>query len=158
MKWYFAISELSLSRPGFDWKGMIRGAVNSAVRNTSLLPHLIYDGNTNTFIDELKSLGVVIVPHRISCYDTLIDRGEKEKSAPGFVANYSGALLRTEIPIIEQEDTYVLYTDCDVMFLNEPALSTVLPRYIAAAPEESQYHLRGHEYRCYGDECSGAED
>ena len=45
MKWYFAISEALFSRPGYDWRGMIRAAVISARQNTTLRPHMIYDGS-----------------------------------------------------------------------------------------------------------------
>jgi lipopolysaccharide biosynthesis glycosyltransferase len=46
-----------------------------------------------------------------------------------------GAYLRLEIPAIEQEDDYVLYTDTDVIFNSIDGLETIRPRILAIAPE-----------------------
>ena len=47
----------------------------------------------------------------------------------------SGAFLRVEIPIVEKEDEFVLYTDCDVMFLQEPLVENFKPEYFSCAPK-----------------------
>jgi hypothetical protein len=95
---------------------------------------MLYDGARNAFTDEIAGLGVTIVPHRVSYYDTLLAHKQKD---PNFdLLSLSGAQLRIEIPLIEKEDAVVLYTDCDVMFLKEPLLP-YLPKYFAAAPHES---------------------
>lgn len=46
-----------------------------------------------------------------------------------------GAYLRTEIPTLGLPDTFILYTDCDVIFLRQPKFLESLPRYFASAPE-----------------------
>ena len=140
VKWYFAISEISLSRENSDWPGLIRAAVRSARMNTTLKPHMLYNGEPNEFTNEIANLGVTIVPHRVSFYDALLS--EKEKNPNFDLLSWSGAHLRIEIPLIEKQDEIVLYTDCDVMFLKDPALP-YLPKYFAAAPEESRTDYRG---------------
>jgi hypothetical protein len=59
MKWYFALSESSLDRHDHDWRGLTFAAVRSAQRNTTLEPHLIYDGEENAFISALRSMRVI---------------------------------------------------------------------------------------------------
>lgn len=133
MKWYFAISETSLDRPGHDWRGLILGAVTSARRNTTLVPHMLYDGRSNAFTAELEALGVTIIPHRVSFYDDLEAFGRGQQ---GYLSLASGAFLRTEIPLIETEDEIVLYTDADVLFLRDPAFPLAIPTFFAVAPEK----------------------
>ncbi|WP_419757617.1 hypothetical protein [Acidisoma sp.] len=53
-----------------------------------------------------------------------------------FVA--SGALLRLEIPLLENSEEFVLYTDCDVLFLKDPALEHMRPEVFAVAPERQR--------------------
>jgi len=127
VKWYFAISEISLSRENSDWPGLIKAAVRSARMNTTLKPHMLYNGEPNEFTNEIANLGVTIVPHRVSFYDALLS--EKEKNPNFDLLSWSGAHLRIEIPLIEKQDEIVLYTDCDVMFLKDPALP-YLPKYL----------------------------
>ncbi len=133
MKWYFAISETSLDRPAHDWRGLILGAVTSARRNTTLVPHMLYDGRSNAFTAELEALGVTIIPHRVSFYDDLEAFGRGQQ---GYLSLASGAFLRTEIPLIETQDEIVLYTDADVLFLRDPAFPLAIPTFFAVAPEK----------------------
>jgi hypothetical protein len=134
-KWYFAISEISLARPAYDWRGLIRAAVKSAKRNTSLLPHMIYDGKPNGFTAEIADMGVTIIPHRVSFYNDLL--AEQHKHPDWDLLSMSGAFLRNEIPLLEAQDNVVIYTDCDVIFLKDPTISRP-PTYFAATPEESK--------------------
>lgn len=131
MKWYFSLSEASINRPEHGWRDLIRVAVESALRNTSLRPHMIYDGEENSFIEELRAQGVTVIHRRVSFHDALAKRG------PGYLAIASGAFLRVEIPEIEHEDEFVLYTDCDVMFRSNPCFN-LKPTCFAAAPQTSQ--------------------
>jgi lipopolysaccharide biosynthesis glycosyltransferase len=109
-KWYFCLSETTLNRPQHNWIDMIKVAVNSALQNTSLKPYFIYDGNPNDLTKELETKGVNIIYYQSSLYKYMIE----SKSSSIDIAR--GAYLRFEIPIIEDEDEFVLYTDCDVIF------------------------------------------
>jgi hypothetical protein len=132
MKWYFALNEASLQGSRTLWEPMITAAVRSAKAHTSLRPYMIYDGGEDPFIDTLQSWGVTIVRHRVSFYDALASHPWND---PIHLKISSGAFLRTEIPLVETEDEYVLYTDCDVLFLKRPEVDTVRPKVFACAPE-----------------------
>jgi GT2 family glycosyltransferase len=132
VKWYFAVSEASIDRPGHGWRGLIRAAVMSAARHTTLVPHMLYDGRRNDFIVEIADLGVRVINHRVSFYDRLEAHGKRQQ---GYLPIASGAFLRTEIPLLETDDDVVLYTDVDVMFLCEPQFPPAVPELFAVAPE-----------------------
>jgi len=134
MKWYFAVNELTLNHFDHDFPGLMLSAVMSARMNTSLEPHLIYDGEPNETTAALQQLGVTIVPHRITYYDQL---------APAQLTGYNmliaaGAFLRSEIPRLEKTDEFILYTDCDVIFRRDPSFLSFRPEYFACAPERQQ--------------------
>jgi lipopolysaccharide biosynthesis glycosyltransferase len=139
MKWFFAVSEVSLDHHDHDFRALIRSAVNSARANTRLAPHMIFDGEEGAFTQEIRRLGVTVIRHRISFYDRL-EAAQKAQRADWtaymFVA--SGALLRLEIPLLEQDDEFVLYTDCDVVFLKDPVLDDIRPPLFAVAPQWQQ--------------------
>lgn len=131
MKWFIAVNEVTLTHPEHDIPGLIQASVASALQNTSLQPHLIYDGGENDLIARLRAMNVTIVPHRVSFYDEIM-----RTSAPGFNPLIAGgAYLRTEIPSLGLPDKYVLYTDCDVIFLRQPTFLELSPDYFASAPE-----------------------
>ncbi|WP_234744992.1 hypothetical protein [Burkholderia sp. WTPI3] len=131
-KWYFCLSESSIDRANHGWRDLIAVAVNSALANTNFEPYLIYDGVDSHFLDFLRAKGVNIIFHRVGFYDALAKRDESE---PGYLAIASGAFLRTEIPLIEKEDEFVLYTDCDVIFRGQPNFSGIRPELFACAPQ-----------------------
>lgn len=124
MKWYFACNDMS---PHFY--SLIKGAVNSAIENTTLEPHFIYDGQENELTDWLKSKGVKIIHHRVSFYDDLVKFYNKD-----MLNIVLGAFLRCDIPIIEQEDEFVLYTDCDVLFMKD-FHTDIKPEYFACSTQ-----------------------
>jgi hypothetical protein len=134
-KWYFSLSEASIERKDHGWRGLTRVAVASALRNTSLQPYMLYDGQESDFTAELRAMGVTVIFHRVSFYDRLVE------IAPTRTADYLGIALgvfpRVEIPWLELEDDVVLFTDCDVMFLGDLHLEGV-PEFFAAAPQMSQ--------------------
>jgi FkbM family methyltransferase len=133
MNWYFALSATSIGSAGHDWPNLIRAAVISALRVTSLTPHLLWDGPEHPFLDELRALGVKIIHRRVSYHDDLA----AFNSDPVYLATASGCFLRTEIPLVEDRQSYVLYTDADVVFLSDPvpALNAMRPGLFAAAGE-----------------------
>ena len=115
MKWFFALSEASLSDDNL-YANCIRVAVLSAKKNTSLIPFFLYDGSENGFIEEMRNLGVNIIYHRTSLYNEIVSANPDDRL---FIRIATGAFLRIDIPIIEKNDEFVLYTDCDVMFLKD---------------------------------------
>ncbi|MDD2704875.1 MAG: glycosyltransferase family 2 protein [Acidocella sp.] len=134
LKWYFALSAASLKSRDHDWRSLIRAALSSARRHTTLRPHLLWDGPpAHELAQELRRQGVTVIPHRVPFYAEL----ERHKPEPHWLGIASGAFLRVEIPVLEQEDEFVLYTDADVMFLADPspALRQARPRYFAGCSE-----------------------
>lgn len=134
-KWYFCLSEASIDRAHHGWREMVYAAVNSARIHTNLKPILVFDGEENEFIDTLRKKGVEVIFHRVKFYDALVER---DRTSPGYASIASGAFLRVEIPLIEQEDDYVLYTDCDVLFMQDLPTFNIYPEYFSCAPQTSK--------------------
>lgn len=109
MKWYFASNNQSP-----DYTYLIKAAVESALKNTTLEPYFIYDGTPDALTKWLERKGVQVIFHRVSFYDQL-----KAFYPPEQLKTPSGAFLRCDIPLLETEDDLVLYTDCDVLFPTE---------------------------------------
>lgn len=134
-KWYFCLSEASIDRAHHGWREMVFAAVNSARIHTNLKPILLFDGEENEFLDALRKKGVEIIFHRVKFYDALVERN---KTSPGYASIASGAFLRVEIPLVEKEDDFVLYTDCDVLFMQDLPNFDVYPEYFSCAPQTSK--------------------
>lgn len=123
-KWYFSINEAGFSAT----RDQINVAVRSARRHTSLTPVCIYSGQDFDHCAYLENLGVEVINHFPSFAAEL-----KE----GYGDNYDqfvGHWLRVDIPTIEIEEDFILYTDTDVMFTGN-VNDLPLPKYLAAAPE-----------------------
>ncbi|HEX8897743.1 MAG TPA: hypothetical protein VF751_03520, partial [Chthoniobacterales bacterium] len=102
-------------------------------------PHCIYDGGENEFTAWLKKRGVRIIRHRSFVREALEELGRR-KANPHMAAALSGAFSRIELPEIVETNERILYTDCDVMFLDEvvPELAANACRYFAVAPESDR--------------------
>src|SRR5690349_18229830 len=119
MQWFFALTEDSTAFR--EYAEMLKVAVFTARRHTSLVPHLIYDGRANEFTNWLQERDVQIIPHRSRFREALGELG-REKGNPHFEAALAGAFSRVELPEIVQGrggPERILYTDCDVIFLAE---------------------------------------
>lgn len=128
MKWYFGIDEAgSLSETGEDAKT----AVRSAAALGQLQPHLLYYGARNPFTAWMQDHGVTVIDTEPAFFDTI----NATQQAGIYHAHSIGHWLRAVIPAIEQTDEFVLYTDCDIIFLNPVNWSAIRPRILAAAPE-----------------------
>jgi hypothetical protein len=133
VKWYFALSDISLEADRSLWEPMVLAAVRSCEQNTDLDPHFVFDGEDDPFVRQLERAGVTVVRHRVSFYDALAAHRPDDET---YLTIASGAFLRTEIPVLEVEDQYVLYTDCDVIFTGSvDELAECRPAYFACAPE-----------------------
>ena len=122
-KWYFAVNGQGFERT----LPLILAAVASARANTGLRPLCLYNGGEARHAHQLAAMGVEVVPHRSSLEPEL-------RAAYGeSFETFSGHWLRVDLPAIETEDEFVLYTDVDVMFLAPPRVEP--PPLLAAAPE-----------------------
>jgi lipopolysaccharide biosynthesis glycosyltransferase len=135
VKWYFAITAETLTADeDHGFKDCIYVAVRSALKNTTLRPHLLYDGAHDEFTKGMESLGVTVIRHRLSFFDRLqIAQREQMPEWPHYMRTAAGAFLRLDIPRVEFEDDFVLYTDCDVMFTNSIDLNFCRPEIFAVA-------------------------
>jgi len=137
MQWYFALTEDSTAFRQYAEMAMV--AVHTAKKVTSLEPHCIYDGGENEFTAWLTKRGVRIIRHRSFVRQALEELGRRKEN-PHLAAALSGAFSRIELPEIGDRTAdagRILYTDCDVMFLDEvvPELEENACRYFAVAPE-----------------------
>lgn len=130
LKWYFACNEKSSGL--FP---LIEAAVNSALLNTSLKPHFVFDGEECDFTQKLREKGVKIIFHRVGFYDALKNHYDEQG-----LNIASGAFLRCDIPVIEQEDEFVLYTDCDAIFLKNFE-TEIKPKFFACAPQSEKHNF-----------------
>lgn len=136
LKWYFATNE-----EGSQGVHAVHAklAVISAQRSTSLRPHLLTTGFRNAFTQWMEDRGVVV----IDAMQPLAEAIRASEAIGGYHTRYLGHWLRCEIPLIESEDDFVLYTDTDVVFLDDFDLSDERPAYISCAPE---FKMRGSNY------------
>jgi lipopolysaccharide biosynthesis glycosyltransferase len=134
MQWYFALTEDSTAFR--QYAEMVMVAVHTAQKATSLEPHCIYDGDENDFTAWLTKRGVRIIRRRSFVRDALEELG-RAKQNPHLGAALSGAFSRIELPDFVEGSRSILYTDCDVMFLDEVVaeLEENPCRYFAVAPE-----------------------
>jgi hypothetical protein len=101
--------------------------------NPNIKPFLIFDGVKDEYIELLESLGVTIIYRKSSIYDDLLLKYKEDTTA-------FGAFLRVDIPKICSdilvEDDYVLYTDNDVMFIQDVSeIENYKPNYFLCAGE-----------------------
>ncbi|NEQ35515.1 MAG: hypothetical protein F6K40_04045 [Okeania sp. SIO3I5] len=135
MKWFFGINDFSNYFENYSQ--LIKVAVYTANKNTTLEPFCIYDGQENELTKWLRENNVDIIFHRSPHYQQL------KQSFPHALPTAAGAFLRVEIPKIVEikgiKDEYVLYTDCDVMFFNDVVdyLQNLTCKYFAIAPQEN---------------------
>jgi hypothetical protein len=151
MKWFTASNEASLRNPQFF--ELLQVAVVSLKEKTTLDPYVLYEGEDCPAIGWLKDQGVRIVPTRLSFYEKL-----REFMLPDYeevhIACRAGAFLRTELtPSIRKfgiTDPYILYTDCDVLFLSDIQLDNCRPKIFAAFGNKmggrTRFKIGGHHH------------
>ena len=136
-KWYFAITRDTLDAdPDQGFRDCIRTAVASARRHTDLRPHMIYDGPEDDFTDEMRACGVTVLRHRIGFYDALQHAQQQQRPEwPDYMKTAAGAFLRLDIGLLETEEAFVLYTDCDVLFEQSVGIGHLRPEVFAIGPQ-----------------------
>jgi hypothetical protein len=128
MRWYFAIDEPGAAgQTGSDAKL----AVTSALAVGGLEPVLLYHGAHGDFCEWMARRGVRIIDAAPPFLPVI-----REANARGTYQPHSiGHWLRVVVPLVETEQEFVLYTDCDVIFLQPPDWARIRPKIFAAAPE-----------------------
>ena len=117
-----------------DYITLYTVAVLSAKKtNPNLKPYLLLDGEIDDKIEKLIDFGVKIIQTKSSFYNELKNHYKDNTIA-------YGAFLRVDIPKICEDlnidDDYVLYTDNDVLFLDDVSeLNNLKPNYFLAAGE-----------------------
>jgi len=144
VKWFFALNQASAQLDAYVQMAQV--AAVTARRHTALEAHCLWDGDDDhPFALWLRKNGVGVWQVRTPFYQALAEIAQK-KSDPGVLSMGAGAFLRLEIPALAArnrgDDEFVLYTDCDVMFVGDPApqLAKLRPRYFAIAPERRAEH------------------
>lgn len=120
----------------------LKVAITSGLQKTCLDFIVLYDGPKNHPIKKfLLDSGVRVIEHRFSreAFLPKVYPGNSHQST--YIKNMSyrqlaSAFTRFDIPFIETEDEFVLYTDVDVLFCQDIDVS-VLPRpeFLAASQE-----------------------
>lgn len=122
MQWFFGYSG---NASGW-FKEMIKVAVISSKKHTTLQPNCLYDGQGDDVIDWLSQNDVIIhrtaVPFRDELFSDSVLR--ENAGTPYRPDNASGHFLRIMVPDYSKGE-YSLYTDCDVMFSRDPQLHGV---------------------------------
>ncbi|GLR66217.1 hypothetical protein GCM10010909_08970 [Acidocella aquatica] len=128
MRWYFAIDEAGgLGETG----ALARLMVLSARAIGGLEPVLLYYGARTGFTAWMEQHGVRVR----DIQPRFLDMFAQARAAGTFNPHSIGHWLRLEIPAVEHEHEFVLYTDCDIIFLRSFDLSMLRPKVFAAAPE-----------------------
>ena len=137
MQWFLALSE---SSPAFKSYGdMVKVAVHTALRHTSLQPHFLYCGGENDLTRWLRFRNIPIIQYRTSL-EKEIATLECGKDGDRIRPALHGVFLRIELPQLSAQlklDERILYTDCDVFFRAEVAgdLAAIDCRFFAVGPE-----------------------
>lgn len=140
MKCYFCFT--APKKENDVYVDLLEVSLKSASQNTTLDLYALYDGpDSGRCYELLKNYHVSIIKHRFSheyCLDRLYPDDWKIRNFGKIDSNkkIAGTFMRLDIPFIENEDEYVLYTDIDVMFLSDiKANELPRPRFLAAGPE-----------------------
>ena len=144
LKWVFT---LTLSKNENVYHDMVKVALLSALKNTLLKPVclVLHPAQNPTLLRWMKSKGVVVIEHKPAWANIINELDEKrilaenQRFSPlyGSASALISTFMRIDIPILGFVDDFVLYTDVDVLFLQNLDLSSFgeLPRYYTASTE-----------------------
>jgi hypothetical protein len=128
MKWYFGLNATGANgETGLH----ARLAVTSALSVGGLEPCCLYAGERDAFTDWMEARGIEVRLIFPRFAQVIRDR----TAAGAYSMDFMGHWLRSQICLIEHDVPVVLYTDCDVVFLQSVAFDEVLPLTVACAPE-----------------------
>lgn len=119
---------------------MIRVAVISAGENTSLEAHCLYDGEATDLTIWLAYRGVKIHRTRVPFREELFSEATRNAAGSLYFPDHAcGAFLRLIAHRYANPGTF-LYTDCDVMFMDDRVASLRTNRIAAAAEITSGFN------------------
>jgi hypothetical protein len=120
---------------------MLKVAIVSLRRHTSMEPFLLYDGGDNDLLRWLGTHDVGVIRHRCRLYPEL-ERLSAETGNPAFLDHGPGVLLKVDLAELCAEHGWgcerILFCDCDVMFQSDPANDwpTLAGACFAVGPED----------------------
>lgn len=133
VKWYFAYNQETedLQDP------LIRCAVASSKRFGDISANAIVSGEDedSRLVSWMRRMGVNVIFARSSLYDSI--EAYKKVNPRYNAAAAKGAYLRFEVPLIENDEQYVLYTDTDVIFWRGMDIEKFRPKYFSVAPQNT---------------------
>ncbi|HEV3409123.1 MAG TPA: glycosyltransferase [Chthoniobacterales bacterium] len=137
MDWFLALNDDAPAFP--QYADMARVAIHTALKHTTLRPHMLYYGGENEFTAWLRTRDVPIIRHKTFVAEATARLGEQVGDAE-IPRTTHGIFLRVELPALAEKlklPERVLYTDCDVFFRKDvvPQLRERACRYFAVAPE-----------------------
>jgi hypothetical protein len=131
VKWYFAINDAGAAGE-VGWHARL--AVLSALQRTTLEPTLLYTGRPCALTDWMTLHGIRVLNVRLPFEQRIAELAALGRYSTAFLGHW----LRSMVCLLEGTDQFVLYTDCDVVFLSDPMLNGVRPACFACAPEFRQ--------------------
>ncbi|MGH7997045.1 MAG: hypothetical protein ACREFX_11900 [Opitutaceae bacterium] len=139
MKCFFDLNE---SAPHFwNYGEMLKVAILSLRRHTDLQPVVVYDGGDNVLARWLAGYGVEVIRHRCRLYPEL-ERLAAATGDPAYLNHGPGILLKADLADLCSARGWgtdrIVFCDCDVMFLGDPAPDwpELEGACFAAAPED----------------------
>lgn len=154
MKCYFACnSGVSNSQV---YRDLLEVTLKTARKNTTLDLYCLYDGTPDDPACKImRDYRVHVVFHRITFEKELLElytpaymqqRLGRVEEIEGVI----GTFTRMDVPLIEEDEDFVLFCDVDVMFLQDIRQEELpQPQYCAAAPEirkDFDVSWRGHRF------------
>jgi hypothetical protein len=139
---------------------LLKVAINSLLKNTTLVPYVIWGnhflGESNEMIQWLKKKNIPIIQHTLSFeFDlyafTFSKSSIKNPTLKKMYEFYPEYLnqnfiitesLRMDLPLVFPTDEYVLYADCDVVFLKDIQIEK-FTEPIAAATRSDNFFNNG---------------
>jgi hypothetical protein len=130
-KIFFVINEETILDDRINFHQMLNAAINSCIRNTLLIPYIIYDGKHNDRIDSFIG--------RAGILDYPLSFAENIRRVLRKPNTSIAAMLKIEIPKIlemyKMNDEYVFFADADVLFTEKFTNPETKPEYYAASSE-----------------------
>lgn len=139
---------------------LLKVAINSLLKNTTLKPYVVwgndFKGESNPMIQWLQDKQIPIIQHTLSFEYDLSSFSFSKSSMKNLTLkmmyehypNYYShnfiltETLRMDLPIVFPNDEYILYTDCDVVFLKDIQIEN-FSEPIAAATRSGNFFNNG---------------
>lgn len=147
MKWFLTANQESLQDPSFF--RLTEAAIRSAQVNTSLQSFIGYHGRPCAEIRNLERMGVEVLELKPALEVPLRNYARTNRLSDIHLRTRMGAFLRIDLPrhILEAgiDDEYILYTDCDVIFIGEIDINS-RPKFFCA---NGKKHRRFRRFPIY---------